>query len=110
MRFCTRCGCYLSDYDEFCPECGADLRPKIIIASEPYRYRYPVFLLTTIVFAVFAFWAFFALDVFVLFFFIPFVFFRGDRSGPFRYIAMGVTAGMGVGLIAVWIYKYSGLF
>ena len=110
MLFCTRCGRYVSEQDAVCPECGAVLRPEAIIDRGPYRYRYPVFFLSLIICAVFSFWAIFVLDVYVFFFFIPFIFFRGDRSGPFRYISMGITMGVGIGLIAAWIYKYSGLF
>ena len=110
MQFCTRCGRYVSEQEAICPECGAVLRHEVIIDCGPYRYRFPVFFISLIVFAAFSFWAIFALDVYIFFFFIPFIFFRGDSSGPFRYIAMGMTMGVGIGLIAAWIYRYSGLF
>lgn len=109
MQFCTYCGRYLSEYDDICPECGAVIHPERLVA-EPYRYRIPLFVITLIAFAVGAFIASYYLSSYVFFLFIPFIFFGWDRSRPLTFFLMGMSFGVGLGLIASWIYRYSGMF
>ena len=109
MDFCTTCGCYLSEYDDICPECGTVIHPELLVA-EPYRYRVPVFFLSLVVFAVIAFIASYYLSSYLFFLFIPFIFFGWDRSRPMTYVITGLTFGVGIGLIAAWVYRFSGLF
>ena len=78
--------------------------------SQPYRYRWPVFLLSMVITAVAVFYASFYLQSYFLFLLIPFILIRWDRSRPLGYILMGLSFGAGVGLIAYWIYVYSGWF
>ena len=111
MQFCTTCGRYLSEYDVVCPECGTVIHPEALQAmSQPYRYRWIVLLLSLAITAVAVFFASFYLKSFFLFLLIPFILLRWDRSRPLGYILMGVSFGAGIGLIAYWIYSYSGLF
>ena len=109
MLFCTTCGRYLNDYDVICPECGTVIRPEALVA-EPYRYRFLVFFATLIAFTVGAFVASYYLSSYLFFFFIPFLFFGWDRSRPLTYFLSGMTMGAGIGLLAAWIYRFSGLF
>ena len=109
MQFCTTCGRYLSEYDAICPECGTVIHPELLVA-EPYRYRWVVFLISLIITSVLTFLAAFYLDSYFLFLFIPFVLLRWDRSRPLGYILMGLSIGVGIGLIASWVYSYSGMF
>ena len=109
MQFCTTCGRYLSDYDVICPECGTVIHPELIVA-EPYRYRWPLFLFCLVASAIGAFIATFYLNAYFFFLFIPIVFFGWDRSRPLAYILMGISFGVGIGLVSAWIYSYSGLF
>ena len=109
MQFCTTCGRYLSDYDDICPECGTVIHPEALVA-EPYRYRKAVFVLTLIISAIGSFAASFYLNSWFFFLFIPIIFFGWDRSRPLTYILMGLSFGVGIGLISALIYRYSGLF
>ena len=109
MQFCITCGRYLEDYDVICPECGTVIHPEALVA-EPYRYRWIVLLLSLIATVVAVFYISFYLESYFLFLLVPFVLLRWDRSRPLGYILMGVSFGAGIGLIAYWIYSYSGLF
>jgi hypothetical protein len=109
MQFCTNCGRYISEHDVICPECGTVLRPEALVA-EPYRHRYAVFFLSLIAFAAIAFAATFFFNAYFFFIFVPFVFFGWDRSRLLAYVLMGMSFGVAIGLIASWVYRYSGLF
>ena len=109
MEFCTTCGRYLSEYDVICPECGTVIHPELLVA-EPYRYRFLVFLISLAVFTAVSFAATYYLSAYFFFLFIPFIFIGRDRSSPWAYVIMGMTFGVGLGLIASWIYRFSGLF
>ena len=107
--FCTTCGRYLTEYDDICPECGTVIHPEALVA-EPYPYRISLFIVSLVAFAVGTFFASYYLDTFYFFIFIPFLFFGWDSSRPSTYIVAGLSFGVGIGLIAAWIYRYSGLF
>ncbi|MBO4551770.1 MAG: hypothetical protein J5673_01040 [Candidatus Methanomethylophilaceae archaeon] len=109
MLFCTTCGRYLSEYDVICPECGTVIHPEALVA-EPYRYRRLVFVLSLIAFAAVAFILSYYLDAFFFLVFIPFLFFGWDSSRPLTYVVSGMSIGVGIGLVAAWIYRFSGLF
>ncbi|MBQ2486154.1 MAG: hypothetical protein II518_03730, partial [Candidatus Methanomethylophilus sp.] len=90
MLFCTYCGRYLSESDIVCPECGTVIHPEALEAiSQPYRYRWPLFLATLIAFAVGAFIASYYAFSYMAFFLIPFLFIGRDRSRPATYFLMG---------------------
>ena len=99
----------MDESDPICPECGAVLRPEALVA-EPYRHRWLVFIVSLVAGAAIAFAASFYLDAYLFFFVVPLFFFGWDRSRPLTYILMGVSLGVGIGLIAAWIYRFSGLF
>ena len=111
MLFCTYCGRYLSESDIICPECGTVIHPEALESiSQPYRYRWPLFLATLIAFTVGAFIASYYAFSYMAFFLIPFLFIGKDRSRPATYFLMGMTMGAGIGMLAAWIYRFSGLF
>ena len=109
LQFCTYCGRYLSEYDDICPECGTVIHPERLVA-ETYRYGLLLLIIALVVSAAVAFAASYYLNSFILFLFIPFIFFGRGRSGPLSYILTGTSIGVGVGLLTMWIYRYSGLF
>ena len=111
MQFCTTCGRYLSEYDDICPECGTVIHPERLIEySYPYPYRVPVFIISLVAFAVGAFALTYLMNAYLFLIFVPFIFFGWDRTRPLTYILMGMTFGVGLGLIAAWVYRFSGLF
>ena len=109
MQFCTTCGKYLSEYDDICPECGTVIHPERIVAHV-YPYRVPVFLISLVAFTALTIAMTYLMSSYLFFLFIPFIFFGWDRSRPITYVIMGMTFGVGLGLIASWIYRFSGLF
>ena len=109
MQFCTYCGRYLSEYDDICPECGTVIHPERLV-EEPYRHGLLLLIVFLMISAVVAFAASYYLNSFILFLFIPFFFFSRNRSEPLSYILTGTSIGVGMGLMAMWIYRYSGLF
>ena len=109
MQFCTTCGKYLSEYDDICPECGTVIHPERIVAYV-YPYRVPVFLISLVAFTALTIAMTYLMSSYLFFLFIPFIFFGWDRSRPITYVIMGMTFGVGLGLIASWIYRFSGLF
>ena len=108
-QFCTTCGRYLTEYDDICPECGTVIHPEALVAH-PYPHRKLLFVLSLVISAVAAFAASYYLDAFVFFLLIPIFFFGRDPSRPITYVLTGVSFGVGIGLIAAWIYWFSGLF
>ena len=85
------------------------IRPEAVVA---YRYPYGkiLFVLSLIISAVAAFAASYYLDAFFFFLLIPIFFFGRDPSRPRTYVLTGVSFGVGIGLIAAWVYRFSGLF
>ena len=85
------------------------IRPEAIVA-----YRYPhrklLFVVSLIISTVVAFAASYYLNAFFFFLFIPILFFGRDPSRPITYVLTGISFGIGIGLIAAWIYRFSGLF
>jgi len=109
MEFCKECGRYLDENDDVCPECGLIIHPEAIVVCR-YPYRWPLFVLSLVIAAVVAFVASYYLNAFFFFLLIPIVFFGRDPSRPITYVLSGVSFGVGIGLIAMWIYRYSGWF